>query len=606
MFKKPPTVAFKGEQRLKGKDAKRLREAVEFRLGGEEVAAALLPSKADIVVRKVGGGSSMQFMFVDGECLLVQPDGRTDVAEAELVPTLLAFWRLEDAAALLPCVVIQRPVTKFIFRGADLMAPGVHSFRHARGAEEGAPLPPVGALVAIVALGNPSACAVGRLKVPAASLGGGGKGEAVEVLHYFGDCLWEACGSRRPKGFVGDEVQATESAAEAPSAPSAPEAVGTDESPGEPAVRGAEAEPADAEGAASGAEAAEEEAAADEEGPSAAAASSPEAMARALEECLLQAIKTRVKDKDLPIKGNELYAQHMRPCRRAGSNIDVKSSSHKKLVAFLSHCESLGWIALKAKAPEPVVTKICRDHPDVREWKPWPRSETAEAAEPGDSKGSAGPVARVEVEPVWRAAKLKALLEAVGSAPEDGCLSREECIEVLKRYADEKGLWQKNNRKRLAPDELLLGLLGEDSGLSLDGATDKLLGSLPACHRVAIPQGGAIGGMKRSVRQGKPPVVQVRTDTRRGHSVTLIHGLEAYGVDMEAFAACLQKALATSAVYEEQSSDHQAAIMVQGFWDQACAEWLGKIGVPAASVQATAKKGQQQKKVKQGTNIVKH
>lgn len=206
---------------------------------------------------------------------------------------------------------------------------------------------------------------------------------------------------------------------------------------------------------------------------------------------------------------------------------------------------------------------------------------------------------------MWRVAKLKAMLDALGITPEDGCFSRRECLEAVKRYADEKGLWQPNNRKRLAPDDLLRGLLGEDSGLSLEGATDKILGSLPACHRVAIPQGGAIGGVKRSVRQGKPPVVQVRTDTRRGHSVTLIHGLEAYGVEMQTFAAHLQKVLATSSSYEEATPDGQAAIMIQGFWDQAAVEWLGKIGVPTASVQNTAKKGQQQKKAKQGTNIVK-
>ena len=89
--------------------------------------------------------------------------------------------------------------------------------------------------------------------------------------------------------------------------------------------------------------------------------------------------------------------------------------------------------------------------------------------------------------------------------------------------------------------------------------------TLPQCHRVTAPpaaqpstrtfsserialvdcrQGGAVGGLKKSVRPGKPPSVQVgrarlqhqgraacalkvRTDTRRGHNVTLIQGLEA-------------------------------------------------------------------------------
>merc|ERR1711974_383601 len=97
-----------------------------------------------------------------------------------------------------------------------------------------------------------------------------------------------------------------------------------------------------------------------------------------------------------------------------------------------------------------------------------------------------------------------------------------------------------------------------------------------------------------------------RTDTRRGHSVTLVHGLEAYGVDLEALASTLQKALATSVAVEEATATCQPGIMVQGFWDQAVVDWLGRVGVPGESVQNQAKKGQTQKKAKQASNIVKH
>merc|ERR1712061_456204 len=81
---------------------------------------------------------------------------------------------------------------------------------------------------------------------------------------------------------------------------------------------------------------------------------SPESMTRALEDCFLQAVKTHVKDKDLPMSGNTFYAQHMRPCRRACTNIDVKASSCKKLGVFLSHLEERGWLALKKNTADPV------------------------------------------------------------------------------------------------------------------------------------------------------------------------------------------------------------------------------------------------------------
>lgn len=610
MFKKATAVAFKGETKLRGKERKRLREALEARFGGEEGADALLPAKADVVVKKVGGGSSAQFYFVDGECFFVQPDSRDDVLETELLPTLSALWRAGDATLAVPVVLIQRPVAKFVFRGADVMAPGVHSVVPQGGADEAParPLPTIGAVVAVCCVGNPSACAVGRLKAPAASLAGGAsKGEAVEVLHFFGDALWEACGSRRPAGFVGDEVRATEepaaASADVGAAGGRADAPPTSFAP--PARSCADAAGAADEQAEDAADAAQDESSEQQ---------TPEAMSKAMEECLLQAIKTRVKDKDLPIAGNALYAQHLRPCRRAGTNIDVKTSSFKKLVTFLAHCEESGWIALKKNSPEPVVTKIFRDHPDVIEWKPWPRSATAEAEQSSGAGGSSGAVASIEVQPVWRVgAKAKPLLEALGGegpgAPEDGCWSREECAQVCRLYADKKQLWAPNNKKRLAPDAVLQGLLGAAAGganLSLDGLVEQVLGGMKPAHRVAAPQGGAVGGIRRTVRDGKPPVVRVRTDTRKGHSVTLVHGLEAYGVDLEAFASCLTKALATSVAVEEAAPTVEPGIMVQGFWDVAVVAWLGKVGVPTESVQHQAKKGQTQKKAKQATNIVKH
>ncbi|CAJ1335960.1 unnamed protein product [Effrenium voratum] len=322
-----------------------------------------------------------------------------------------------------------------------------------------------------------------------------------------------------------------------------------------------------------------------------------------------KALKVRIKDRDLPLAGNALYAQHMRPCRRAGSNIDVKASSFKKLSTFLSHAEEKGWLALKKNSADPVVTRIFRDHPDLVGWKPWPKHVTAEAEE-GEGQESSAPSASIQIELVWKVGKLP-LLEALKlEAPQDGCWTRDECTAALKSYVDSRELWLKNNRKRIGMDALLTSFLAFEeapsASFSLESLSDLLLRTLPACHRVTAPKkGGAAGGFKQYVRPGKPPTVQVRTDTRRGHHVTLIHGLEAYGVDMQALAALLQKALASSAVVEEASEVTAAAVMVQGFWDMAVMEWLAKAGIPTESIMHQAKKGQQQKKTKQASNIVK-
>lgn len=615
MFKKAANVAFKGETKLRGKEAKKLQAAIAAQFGGEATATALLPGKADVVLKKAGGGSTVAFLFIDGVCSLIQPDGRSDPGDAELVPALPALWKV-GAEALLPCVLIQRPVAKFVFKGANVMAPGIHSLLMP---QDGAPA--VGSLVVVRCVGNPHACAVGRLKMAVAALSGPlrVKGEAVEVLHYFGDALWEATGSPRPTGFVGDMVQAIDADEEARLAGG--DAVPEDEV-GSDAKSGSDEEEEDAPGSggekmpdAAGKSAGRDEAG--EAGGDDPNAITPQAMTRAMEECFLQAAKTRIKNKDFPISGNALYSQHMRPCRRAGSNIDVKASTYKKLGAFMTHLEELGWLVLKKHAAEPVVTKIEFDHPGIREWQPWPRGSTAEAAEAAGEAGSGSSAgaasARIEVEAVFKINKCADLIGALGpgNAPstDDGVWTRSECAEALKSYVDSRKLWMANNRKRFRPDNLLLGLisskdldLGENSGLSLDGLVDRVLASLPACHRVTAPQGGAAGGVKRSVRPGKPPTVQVKTDTRRGHHVTLAYGLEAYGVEMEAFAELLKKALACSTTVETQP---QVAVMVQGFWDVAVVAWLSKVGIPEESIQHQVKKGQQQKKVKQATNVVR-
>ncbi|CAK8987335.1 unnamed protein product [Durusdinium trenchii] len=551
MFKKAAAVAFKGETRIRGKESKRLHQAVAS-TAGDEIAAALFPNKAEVVIRKAGG-STFQFIFVNGECFYVQLDGKAELGTGELLPTLQALWRVE-ADALLPSVVIQRPVAKFIFGGANVMAPGVHSIVPTKSC-----LPKEGCLVAVRAEGNSFAAAVGRLRMAPNAIVGS-KGEAVEVLHFFGDALWEVMGSPRPAGFIGDQIHPTEAQEEKEE-----RGVKEEEIVQAPAP---EAEVKDM-------------------------LDQPDRdmthMIQNLEECLLQACKTRIKDRDLPLPGNVLYAQHMRPCRRAGSNIDVKATPFKKLSAFLSHVEEKGWLALKKNSSDPIVTRIFRDHPDVTSWKPWPKEATAEVEE---SKGtdSSPTEASIQIEVVWRIGKLKPLLEELKTEAADGCWTREDCAAALKAYADSHELWLKNNKKRIGPDALLCSLISSElevqsgQSYSLDGLADDVLRTLPLCHRVTAPQGGAAGGFRRYVRPGKPPVVQVRTDTRRGHHVTLIHGLEAYGIDMQALAAELQKALASAATVEQASPTQVAAVMVQGFWDVAVAEWLGKAGVPAESI----------------------
>lgn len=59
-----------------------------------------------------------------------------------------------------------------------------------------------------------------------------------------------------------------------------------------------------------------------------------------------------------PIKGTNLYVKHMRPCRAAGTSVDVKDSSFRFLGTFLEFLEAEGLLSLKPGLTDPVVTGI--------------------------------------------------------------------------------------------------------------------------------------------------------------------------------------------------------------------------------------------------------
>ncbi|PRQ22346.1 hypothetical protein RchiOBHm_Chr6g0249251 [Rosa chinensis] len=63
-----------------------------------------------------------------------------------------------------------------------------------------------------------------------------------------------------------------------------------------------------------------------------------------LEKCLLQALHTTVKDKDLPMPGSTLWSNYVLPCGSSGITLDIKKSSYKKLSKWLQAKCSTGLI----------------------------------------------------------------------------------------------------------------------------------------------------------------------------------------------------------------------------------------------------------------------
>lgn len=59
-----------------------------------------------------------------------------------------------------------------------------------------------------------------------------------------------------------------------------------------------------------------------------------------------------------PLKGSHLYTRHMRPCREAGTSVDVKDSNFTCLSNFLEFLQKEGLLYLKPGQSDPVVNRI--------------------------------------------------------------------------------------------------------------------------------------------------------------------------------------------------------------------------------------------------------
>ena len=291
----------------------------------------------------------MQVYFA-GDLPILVDEGR-----GKFFPTAMGLWAAPDA---LPFLVVHSPVSKFVCGGADLMLPGVCAISHESLKE--------GSLAAVKVTGNPIPFAVGVVLFDPGKATVS-EGRVLQLLQTYCDGLWEASGDARPNaGFKQDQVFAIEDAH-------------ADQGGG-----GAGKAAAEGEGVAGDKnddeKDGEEDRVDDEEGGGG-SVGTPEEMSVLLEECFLQAVRTRVKDKDLPMDVSVFYLQHMRAVRPASKQLEVKRSSFKKLSKFIAYliCEGLIKVSAATKAAPERITSIVRAHPKVREFEPMPPELTFEA-----------------------------------------------------------------------------------------------------------------------------------------------------------------------------------------------------------------------------------
>lgn len=582
MFKK--TVEVKSQQRLSGADRKKLRRTIRERFPNASDADfdTLLPPKAEFTVSKYP--NRILVYGLEGDCpLFFDIDGRGN----EIFPTVYALWKVPG---LLPAFVLKGgEVSRFVIGGADLMFPGIYV------PAEGLPLFSAGEAWAVLVPGNPAAIAVGTTTMSSTeALKAGLRGKALRINHYYRDTLWEA--TENPyvpnAGFLEDVVF------EDPAFISTYEASGSRE--GDDSVE--KVNSIDNEGAADAVEVeatssssghapkiqsdvtneeteqladdmvglkvienvSADELKSDDQHPLSAAD-----IDALLDKCLLQALYTTVKEKDLPMPGSTLWSSHVLPCRPSGITLDIKKSSYKKLSKWLQAKASAGWITVKEDKHKKEVNlfSVNRNHPDYMSFKPEKKKPEKTGKSINDASNEEQSSKLLEVAEIYKpTVYVNPIFAAVG-VNLDKLFTASEASEIVFQYVEKEKLVKPTDRSVVILDATLCDALYK--GAIKKGSTypteihKKDLGStfinrMQAHHRVTR-------GNDSAVRKGALKPIQIMTERRQGNKkVTKLSGLESFLIDPEVLASELQKKFACSTSVTELPGKKGLEVLVQG------------------------------------------
>lgn len=586
MFKK--AIEAKSLQRLSGADRKKLKRTIKekFPHASDADIDIILPPKSEITVAKFTNRAHV-YAVEGGFPMIFDVDGRG----AEIFPTVYALWKVTE---LLPAFLLKGgEVSRFVIGGADLMFPGISV------PPEGLPSFSAGQPWAVKVPGNPAPIAVGTTTMSSSeALKAGLRGKALRITHYYRDSLWQSVGGHHVPnaGFLEDIVledpalssvcHASESHEDASSASN--DMHGSDvnnvREGGSFTIQDDHLEQdVDASMQTAHKGGIPEEVVADISGLKIADVStenqnneeqhtlSSEEIDALLDNCLLQALHTTVKDKDLPMPGSTLWSSHVLHCRPPSSTLDIKKSSYKKLSKWLLAKSSAGLISAKEDKhkKEVLLVAVNRSHPFYMSFRPDKR-KPENVDHSNDSQPVDGRQAKMQLEVVEiykPSTHVNPIFASVG-VDTGRFFSATEATEVVFRYVENQNLVKSTNKAIVVLDAILCDALYKGTvkkGSSYPTEIHKkdlgptFLSRMQIHHRVTR-------GNESAVNKGALKTVQILTERRQGNKkVTRVSGIESFLMDAEALASELQKKLACStSVAELPGKKVQHEVLVQG------------------------------------------
>ncbi|XP_074280171.1 uncharacterized protein LOC141605350 [Silene latifolia] len=600
MFKK--AVEAKALQRLSGADKKKLRRNVKdkFPLASDADIDTLLPPKAEITVAKFPN-RILVYGVEGGFPVFFDTDGRG----SEIYPTVYALWSAPD---LLPAFTLKGgEVSRFVINGADLMFPGISI------PLDGLPSFAAGEPWAVKVPGNPAPIAVGATAMSSSeALKAGLRGKALRITHYYHDSLWESVEGRivPNAGFFEDVVMPDPSLLDSLVSHSGE----TDASNDQTSDNEGEVEPvtssehgpisavnlddkSNIEQVATELDGLRitENASSNESRVEEPQSMSIEDVDALLDRCLLQALHTTVKDKDLPMPGSTLWSNHVLPCRPSGVTLDIKKSSFKKLSKWLQSKASVGLISVKEDKhkKEVVLFSVNRTHIDYTSFKP-DKSQPAKIEQSNDqTAGEGSSQTALEIEEIYKPnTHVISIFAAVG-ADTGGYFSAIEANNVVFAYVEKENLVKPNDKAKVILDAILCDALFKGAikkGSSYPTEIHKkelgpqFISRMQAHHKVT--RGG-----ESVIRKGAVRSIQIMTERRQGNKkMTKLSGFETFLLDADSLASELQKKFACSTTVAELPGKKGHEVLVQGgVIDHLAKHLIDQYGVPKRYIEVLDK-----------------
>lgn len=562
MFQKPFRV--KTQTAIKGSDRKKLRASVgaSFSTLTADDLTLVIPAKDEMTVTKIyiHSGDTAVIFSVHKNPVFLELDRC-------LYPTVYTLWKFPH---MMLTMTTWPQLLQKLLRGADLMLPGVivkeeitpSTFKHISKGDS----------CAVKLNGNLAPVAVGKMLMSGSDMFDSGmRGKGVRMIHMLGDELWAFGDQSQPPHILDDTPLGL--------GDDTPPAPGDDGTGGE-GGDGEEDKLVDSqvvvcdqisrlqvENSVAGCVQLDSE---DDCELEAGTNSSDTAHVLCVEEvdqvldmCFKCAVKASIKKSDLPILTSAFYRLHMLQYCPAGTNVDIKKSSYKKLSKFLKEKQKEGYITVKelSKGADSI-TSVDKSHLGLRNLTAVEVSHSDTVPEEGATAECFQPPEITEMFSIPSA--LIQLVKPYGYS-KGSALTGQDLRAVITEYVRQNDLQDVNDKRQIQLDPHLADIVlnrgeGNTTHMAWEEVFSKVMNKTQPAFRVVYP------GKPAVVSKGKIEPIKLTVEQRASNKkATLIDNLETFGIDPADLAHQVQVGVACSAsVAPHPQKGKGMQVLIQG------------------------------------------